>query len=69
MRKKIDAPKAWAWEIPTEIDGTEYRLCSWAEASHPRLRFSPPTDDGRIVRVRIIREADYQRFLRKAVKK
>ena len=56
--KRIDAPRAWAWEMSVGI-------CSWALSSQwshdDRDRPSP---EAKLIRVRIVREADYRRMYR-----
>lgn len=50
--------RAWAWEIDSG-------LCYWAEPEPSELtRYKAPSPEAKVVRVRIIKESDYQKLIK-----
>jgi hypothetical protein len=58
--KKINSGKGWAWELE---EGT---LCYWAEPTKEQLRArSSPSTDAKPLPVRIVREADWRKIMKR----
>jgi hypothetical protein len=62
IKKKIPGILAWAWEC-------DFGLCAWAEPSAARLKKGGrPSPEAQPVRVRIIKESEFQALLLEAKK-
>ncbi len=62
MSKKIETIKMWAWEIK-QPPNDKWVLCRWGLTERTRgllLAGEKPGHNSRAVRVRLIREKDYQ---------